>query len=683
MSPKAGKLRFRLAIGLPLSTLATLALAGASPAWAQMGGMSPGMGPGMGKPGGMAPHEEKDEGPAEVAPDAEEKAPASKESDASYLEHARRRTKVVEFDGYYRMRTDYLYKMNMGQGYNPGNGTPPALPPFPVPSECLPTQGGTTVLGCGDNGLGDGNMRLRIEPTINISDQVRVRSQFDVFDNLILGSTPDSLVNPYVPNQHQSTPVGQTSAAAPTDVLSNTQNSYNGSILAKRAWGEIDTEFGSLRFGRMPWHFGRGMYFNRGDCADCEGGTTVDRLMVLTTIYGHQLALASDFGAQGYHIGYTDLGQHNTGGFPLDLTQKDDVTQYMVALTKIDDDKTWRDRIAAGDVMVNYGAQLVYRSQDYATFDINPYPNSAYGANNQTAGVPLSSTDFGNSITTNVNALLFIPSLWFKLGWKALTLEFEGNMLAGKMGNAGPLRYNNLNQSDQGLKILQAGFVLASQLKLYNDSLFIGFETGGATGDQAELAYGYNPMSASNSLYYPYLNYRWKFVPQPPGDRNLNDFHFSPEYHVDEILFRRILGTVTNAIYFKPSIAYWLDLDSRKENDVGISGSKTSTLEPLGASSGPWPHSAVRSATTRRTHCGTQPRTRAHRRSSARSSESSSRTLLLLRYSRLQRLDALLGVLLGSRVVLVVGRQVLLERGQRVVVAPILRVQQPEVVVRA
>ena len=138
MSPQAGSLRFRLAIGLPL----TMVMVGASPAFAQMGGMSPGMGPGMGKPGGMAPHEEKDEGPAEVAPDAEEKAPASKSSEASYLEQARRRTKVVEFDGYLRMRTDYLYKMNMGQGYNPG-GThgPAALPPFPVASECLPSGG--------------------------------------------------------------------------------------------------------------------------------------------------------------------------------------------------------------------------------------------------------------------------------------------------------------------------------------------------------------------------------------------------------------------------------------------------------------------------------------------------------------------------------------------------------------
>ncbi len=582
MSPKACSLRFRLAIGLPIA----LALAGASPAWAQMGGMSPGMGPGMGKPGGMSPHEEKEEGPAEVAPDAEEKAPASKESDASYLEQARRRTKVVEFDGYLRMRTDYLYKMNMGQGYNNG-GPVPALPPFPVPAECLPNGGvgnsvgvsSGAITGACDNGLGSGNMRLRVEPTINISDQVRVRSQFDIFDNLILGSTPDSLLNPYVPNQ--TTGVGQTTAAAPTDVLSNTQNSYVGSILAKRAWGEIDTEYGSLRFGRMPWHFGRGMYFNRGDCADCDGGTTVDRIMVLTTIYGHQLALASDFGAQGYNIGYTDLGQNNTGGFPLDLSQKDDVTQYMIALTKIDDDKTWRERIAAGDVMVNYGAQLVYRSQDYATFNITPYQNSPYGASAQTAGYPLTSNDFGSSITTNVNALLFIPSLWFKLGWKALTVEFEGDALIGKMGNAGPLRLGT-SINDEGLTILQAGFVLASQLKLYNDSLFIGFETGGATGDQAELAYGTNPFSPSTpALYYPYLNYRWKFVPQPAGDRNLNDFHFSPEYHVDEILFRRILGTVTNAIYFKPSIAYWLDLDSRQENDVGISGSLIYSIAPV------------------------------------------------------------------------------------------------------
>lgn len=578
MAEKAGKLTW-LATGLPLS----LALALASPAYAQMGGMSPGMGgmgPGMGQPGG-GQHEEKEEGPAENAPDAEEKSPATSEDETNYQSLARRRSKIIEVDGYFRVRTDYFYNLNLGQGYNAGGGTPPALPPFPTPSECM-TYPGTTTGGCGDKGLGDGNMRLRIEPTLNITDQVRVRSQFDVFDNLILGSTPDSLVNAMPSVSYQQHGVGQTSAAAPTDVLSTTQNSYVSSILAKRAWGEIDTELGSLRFGRMPWHFGRGMYFNNGACADCEGGTTVDRIMALTTVYGHQIAVAWDFGAQGYDIGYTDLGQKNVGGFPLDLTQKDDATQLMVSLTKIDDEKTWRERIAAGDVMINYGAQLVYRSQDYSTFNIAQAQGTPYASNPQ---APLTSNDLGNTATANptltyVGALLFIPSLWLKLGWKALTLEFEGDALLGKMSNGGPLLLDATQ--DTSLRILQMGWVAAAQLKLYNDSLFIGFETGGATGDQAEMAY--NPSfipGNSSGLYYPYLNYRWKFVPQPPGDHSLNDFHFSPEYHVDEILFRRILGTVSNAIYVKPSIAYWLDLDSSRIREVGISGTAIYSMAPV------------------------------------------------------------------------------------------------------
>jgi uncharacterized protein (TIGR04551 family) len=573
MPVKAGKMLSWLANGLPLSFVLLFSVS----AFAQMGGMSPGMGgmgpgmrPGMGAPGG---HTDKDEGPAEVAPDAEAKAPANQEGDNGYLEQSRRKAKVVEFDGYFRFRSDYLYKMNLDQGYNANNGLP-ALPPFPTPSDCTPAGGGINAdKSCRSRSLGTTNMRLRLEPTINVTDQVRVRTQFDIFDNFVLGTTPDSLVNPDIPDQNSK--VGQTSAAAPTDVLSNTQVSQASNIIAKQAWAEIDSEIGSFRFGRMPWHFGRGMYFNRGNCADCEGGTTVDRVMFLTTVVGHQLALAWDLGAQGYHIGYTDLGQKNLGGFPLDLTQQDDVTQYMAALTKIDDDKTWRERLAVGDMVVNYGAQLVYRSQGYTNFRVKPF--------NHIQGTPMTSSDLGNTgddaSLTKINAYLFIPSIWFKLGWKALTLEFEGNALIGKMGNAGPLRLGATE--DKGLNILQAGFVLAGELKLYNDSLFIGFETGGATGDQAELAYDPAKTGTGSGLYYPYLNYRWKFVPQPAGDKTLADFHFSPEYHVDEILFRRILGTVSNAIYVKPSIAYWFDLDSMKAREVGISGALIYSMAPV------------------------------------------------------------------------------------------------------
>ena len=89
--------------------------------------------------------------------------------------------------------------------------------------------------------------------------------------------------------------------------------------------------------------------------------------------------------------------------------------------------------------------------------------------------------------------------------------------------------------------------MVACELRLYRDAFFVGFETGGATGDQAE-----DPGQ--------YLNYRWQFVQQPLGDHAITDFKFSPEYHIDEILFRQIMGTVTNAIYFKPQASYWFDL---------------------------------------------------------------------------------------------------------------------------
>ena len=41
--------------------------------------------------------------------------------------------------------------------------------------------------------IGGANMRFRLEPTINVTDQVRVLGLIDILDNTIMGSTPDSL----------------------------------------------------------------------------------------------------------------------------------------------------------------------------------------------------------------------------------------------------------------------------------------------------------------------------------------------------------------------------------------------------------------------------------------------------------------------------------------------------------
>jgi len=60
---------------------------------------------------------------------------------------------------------------------------------LPVPLECPARRGPLQTY----NNLGDGNVRLRLEPTINVTNQVRVQTQTRVLDNTMMGSTPDSL----------------------------------------------------------------------------------------------------------------------------------------------------------------------------------------------------------------------------------------------------------------------------------------------------------------------------------------------------------------------------------------------------------------------------------------------------------------------------------------------------------
>jgi uncharacterized protein (TIGR04551 family) len=545
----------RLPSSFVLVAPAAFVLLSAPLAHAQFGGQPGGMPPGGGMGGPGMGEEPKDEGPAEEAPEEEEQ-PRDLEPLGAYTGQARRTTQVIQLDGYLRLRTDFMHKFHLDQTYRTaapttggsagaGNAVAAGTPPFPVPLEC-PSN---TEERCGSKNLGGGNLRLRLEPIINITDQVRALAQVDVLDNTIMGSTPDSLVNFRDPalrtNRAQSSALYTTQDPPELD-----RNGILTSIRAKRAWGEVDSEFGSLRFGRMPWHFGRGIAFNRGDCPDCDGGTTVDRIMVISQLWGHQVAGAWDFGAQGYTAGMIDLGQRDPEGPPLDLSQRDDVLQLMLSIGKIDDERRFQERATQGQLMFNYGLQLVYREQGHDVYDLTEDAKRKVQAMPQ---APLTRDDL--LLTLDTDALVFLPSLWMKLGWKALTVEAEASAVVGKIDNAGPLAMGG-DAASKDLRLRQLGWVVATELRLYKNAFFLGFETGGATGDQAENR-------------DTYLNYRWKSVRQPPGDNQISDFKFNPEYHVDEILFRRIIGTVTNALYVKPAMAYWLDLAERRQ--LGLS----------------------------------------------------------------------------------------------------------------
>jgi uncharacterized protein (TIGR04551 family) len=291
----------------------------------------------------------------------------------------------------------------------------------------------------------------------------------------------------------------------------------------------------------MPVHWGLGILANDGNCWDCDYGTNADRVMFQMNLAGYTLGMGYDFHANGPTSLSVSPGTSYYGGQAVDLEQLDDVQQWFWLAGRIDPEDVIQDRVARDEMVLNYGLYLVWRKQD---FDYSTDPNLA-----PTLG---STASIWGGAFLERHAWTLMPDIWAKLRWKKLYLEFEGLIIAGKMENASDDIFPGPEDS---YSIFQFGWVLRSSYKLLDDSLSFGLEVGMASGDEAEPANAdidrrrWTPLglNADGSRIDSGLN---------ESHRDLNEFRFNFDYHVDLILFRELLGTVANAVYFKPWIQY-------------------------------------------------------------------------------------------------------------------------------
>ena len=144
---------------------------------------------------------------------------------AGYPEQNKRKMQIFELDGYLRLRDDYMHDFFLGLGYSnvaerlDGRQAPrptacrrfrcrsTARRPRTAPASRSPTLAGNPGQNCATKNIGGANLRLRLEPTLNVTDQVRIHAQIDVLDNTIMGSTPDSLAGIQGFNTPPATPV--------------------------------------------------------------------------------------------------------------------------------------------------------------------------------------------------------------------------------------------------------------------------------------------------------------------------------------------------------------------------------------------------------------------------------------------------------------------------------------------
>lgn len=428
---------------------------------------------------------------------------------------------LVDLDGYLRIRGDMFRRLDFDNGAvweKNSSDTVPRYRPF--------DDGHANHTGT--------NMRLRIEPRINITEQLQIVTTFDVFDNLLLGSTPDSLRYGM-----QTTPL---------NILSESQrpprrgeNSLTDSIVVKRVYGRVTAlnEQLELRFGRMPDHWGLGMMTNSGDCLDCDYGTVVDRFAITFRALDHIFMPMVDWVSRGPT--HRPFGPNDPQ--PLDAVSWDDTMQYGLRIMREDHPDDIKDALNHGKAVLNYGMSNTFRLQarDVAL----RYYTSTDTATNRTGfdparGLPETGLD------ERRDAFLYTGDLFGRY--------FIGNLELGAEAavQAGSFRDRLIDPSSTDLtttKLMKIGGAVEAKYHLRGDyrGVLLSLKAGGASGDSRV---GMGALDQADTQ-------RGK---TPSGkDDALRNFQFSPDYHIDLLMFRRLIGTVTDALYLRPELAYRFD----------------------------------------------------------------------------------------------------------------------------
>ena len=465
----------------------------------------------------------------------------------------------IEWHGYFRFRSDSFWNLDLST-----NGTSSQLPPIEallngdtrnngaiadIPGSVTTGDGSTIELSRFSRDkskfISSANMRFRLQPIFHVAQSASIHLQLDIFDNLILGSTP------YQGDQ-------------PLSFFSDSQRSPTAAefgrdaVRVSAAYGEIRSFLGTLRVGRMPNHWGLGMMFNSGGhysaireprlsnrnlgmagntCLDCDHGDYVDRASFSTTVFDHHIMLAYDYNMAG-----ATQGAEDAFGRPRDLGQFDDTRSFVLSVARraeTPEEIARRNRKLSeqGKPVFDYGAYLMYRTQRVEA-DQCTTPSDPSSCNFLPRG-----------------AQMFVPNLWLRLEHQPAFrrhLRIEGE-LAAIIGNIDFAANSLSGLSDNAVDRQIRQVAGALEFEYTNYAYSLGFNAGFASGRQTG---GSNPGLGAN--------YETDMI----NDQRFTAFFFDRDYFIDMIMFREVIGTVTNALYLNPFFQY--DLFSKRNDTLGL-----------------------------------------------------------------------------------------------------------------
>jgi uncharacterized protein (TIGR04551 family) len=433
----------------------------------------------------------------------------------------RKKLELLELNGYFRFRYDLFIRAGLNQRLDPMSY--PLFPPFLVNPDASGTQ--TSA-----------NMRFRLDPTFNVSEEIRLRATIDFLDNLVLGQTP-------LGSPRNAIDFSSGTQVAPIGGV----NSFSDALAVKRVWAEVQTPIGLISFGRMPSQWGLGIFAYAANGLDDDLGDSVDRLQIAiplgSVLGGLTLVPMYDYASSGITSDATVLRYTGQG---VDLDPADDAGALGLKVLRLDSPDEVRRKLEKGVTVLNYGAWFSYRTQRFA------FPGFKLGSNPY---------DGATNPAVNRDAQSYTLDAWVKVETRRLKVELEAVGISGRIADATTLPGFPLGPVD----ILQAGAALRADYKFGEGRLTVGLEGGIASGDPSPGFGNYPGRTVCTPPVSPAT------VPTCSGQPGIVDgrqyaygdakpawtnYRFNPAYRVDLLLWRELIGGVTDGWYVKPTVRW-------------------------------------------------------------------------------------------------------------------------------
>ncbi|MHB8878837.1 MAG: TIGR04551 family protein, partial [Myxococcaceae bacterium] len=228
-----------------------------------------------------------------------------------------------------------------------------------------------------------------------------------------------------------------------------------------------------------------------------------------------------------------------------------DAHSFLIAAARRDTDQQARAKLDNGMAVFNYGVHFEYRVQKNDFVDFLGAPFTSEGGEFPPG--------LGLSVPREAN--LYMPDAWVKYERKLFRVELELAAVLGSIGNhARSGAAIDDPGSQQRLGLTQFGGVAQGEYRFMDGALKAQLELGFASGDRSP---GFGNYPRRTSVTRPgdmdgpqYDCSKAADDGSACADSNINNFRFNRDYRVDMILWREIVGGVTDGMYAKPSLTY-------------------------------------------------------------------------------------------------------------------------------